>query len=120
VYEKLREGIWTYNGIFSLVDSWLEPSGNRSVFKFKLLLSDEIRTTDEAEEIDLDHTRMIPSNIKREVWIRDKGKCIRCGSTENLHFDHIIPFSKGGSSLVASNIQILCAKHNLKKKANIE
>ncbi len=41
----------------------------------------------------------------------------QCGSSENLHFDHIIPFSKGGSSKTASNIQLLCAKHNLKKGA---
>jgi len=37
VYEKLRAGIWSYNGIFHLVDSWREVAGNRSVFKFKLV-----------------------------------------------------------------------------------
>jgi len=24
VYEKLRQGIWSYNGVFHLVDSWVE------------------------------------------------------------------------------------------------
>jgi 5-methylcytosine-specific restriction endonuclease McrA len=63
---------------------------------------------------------MIPPSVKLEVWKRDKGKCVKCGSTDNLHFDHIIPFSKGGSSLVAENIQILCARHNISKRDKIE
>ena len=62
---------------------------------------------------------MIPSDVKLEVWKRDKGQCVLCGSKENLHFDHIIPFSKGGSSLTAKNIQILCAKCNLSKHDKI-
>jgi 5-methylcytosine-specific restriction endonuclease McrA len=45
---------------------------------------------------------------------------VKFGSKDNLHFDHIIPFSKGGSSLVAVNIQLLCARHNLKKRDKIE
>src|SRR4030043_302242 len=72
------------------------------------------------QNIFLEHNRMIPPEVKLEVWKRDKGKCVKCGSTDNLHFDHIIPFSKGGSSLVAENIQILCARHNISKRDNIE
>jgi 5-methylcytosine-specific restriction endonuclease McrA len=49
------------------------------------------------------------------VWERDGGKCVRCGSQDNLHFDHILPFSKGGTSMLESNIQLLCARHNLSK-----
>ena len=66
---------------------------------------------------DLLHNRTIPGEIQREVYDRDKGKCVKCGSKENLHFDHILPFSKGGSSKTSSNIQLLCAKHNLQKGA---
>ena len=36
VYEKLRAGVWTYNGIFELIDSWIEKDSNRNVYKFKL------------------------------------------------------------------------------------
>lgn len=64
--------------------------------------------------------RLIPKEVKIEVWKRDKGRCVNCGSTENLHFDHIIPFSKGGSSLDSKNIQILCSKCNLAKHDKIE
>jgi 5-methylcytosine-specific restriction endonuclease McrA len=37
-----------------------------------------------------------------------------------LSFDHIIPYSKGGSSKNPANIQILCGRHNLAKGDNVE
>lgn len=36
VYEQIRSGIWVYNGLFELVDCWIEQSRERKVFKFKL------------------------------------------------------------------------------------
>lgn len=119
VYEKIRSGIWSYNGLFKLVDAWLEDSNSRKVFKFRLeLIDDPEEAVNNTREID--HNRIIPSAVKLEVWKRDKGRCVICGSTENLHFDHIIPYSKGGSSLIAENIQLLCAKHNLEKRDKIQ
>ena len=120
VYEKIKSGIWVYNGFFKLVDAWLEKINTRMVFKFKLeLLNDEIVASNQGTH-DLEHNRIIPTSVKLEVWCRDKGRCVKCGSQDNLHFDHIIPYSKGGSSLVAENIQILCARHNLQKRDKIE
>lgn len=120
VYEKIKAGIWVYNGIFRLVDAWHETSDDRRVFKFKLELIDDANSSQDIELRDIDHNRLIPTSVKIEVWKRDKGKCIKCGSHDNLHFDHIIPYSRGGSSLVAENIQILCARHNLEKRDRIE
>lgn len=121
VYEKVRQGIWVYNGVFLLVDAWRERAGQRSVFKFRLdLLPWKDVDAPSSDVSQLDHVRMIPSVVKQEVWKRDGGKCTKCGSTDNLHFDHIIPFSKGGSSLTAANIQLLCARHNLAKHDTIE
>ena len=120
VYEKLRTGIWSYNGVFHLVDSWLQTSGGRKVFKFKLvavegdedflfpLLHDAVRR------------RVIPTSVKLEVWARDEGKCVICGAEDELHFDHDLPFSKGGTSLVAENVKLMCARHNLQKGNRIE
>lgn len=56
----------------------------------------------------------IPEDVKLVVWARDGGACVRCGSKQNLHFDHIIPLAKGGGTSEA-NIQILCQTCNLKK-----
>jgi 5-methylcytosine-specific restriction endonuclease McrA len=55
-----------------------------------------------------------------EVWKRDAGKCRECGSPDELHFDHILPVAKGGTSLTAENIQLLCARHNLEKSDHIK
>jgi hypothetical protein len=122
VYEKLHAGIWVFNGLFILLDAWREKVDNRKVFKFKLELVEELQSgrQEKLRSLVLEHNRMIPPSVKLEVWKRDKGKCVKCGSTDNLHFDHIIPFSKGGSSLVAENIQILCARHNISKRDKIE
>jgi hypothetical protein len=119
VYEKIQSGIWSYTGFFRLVDAWQEQAGNRKVFKFKLEAEqeafDEIGHTQYAER-----RRIIPTAVKLEVWKRDGGRCRKCGATDDLHFDHIIPYSKGGSSNTADNVQLLCAKHNLEKRDRIE
>jgi hypothetical protein len=122
VYEKIKDGIWTYNGIFELIDAWTEKSDTRNVFKFKLRITDnsanhKINKVKELPEID--HNRIIPTAVKLEVWKRDDGRCVQCKSTDNLHFDHILPYSKGGTSLKAENIQLLCARHNLQKHDQI-
>jgi 5-methylcytosine-specific restriction endonuclease McrA len=59
--------------------------------------------------------RVIPTAVKLEVWKRDGGKCAVCGADDELHFDHIVPYSKGGTSITAENVQLLCARHNLEK-----
>jgi hypothetical protein len=121
VFEKIRDGIWAYNGVFELVDGWQETNARRQVFKFRLQLLDEPGSQpSNAVQTAVEHDRVIPSAVKLEVWERDKGCCIQCGSRENLHFDHIIPYSLGGSSKDAANIQILCGKHNLQKKDHIQ
>jgi hypothetical protein len=122
VYEKIRSGIWAYNGLFELIDCWIEQSVERKVFKFKLKyagLDDDHRTVVAPTEED---DRLVPSWVKLEVWKRDKGRCAYplCGATTGLHFDHIIPYSKGGSSKDPANIQILCGRHNLAKHNRIE
>ena len=118
VYEKIHQGIWSYNGVFRLVDARREHDGQRQVFKFKLVaIGDDSRSATAVEEPE--HRRVIPTQVKLEVWTRDKGECVMCGATKGLHFDHDLPFSKGGTSMTAANVQLLCAKHNLSKGAKI-
>ncbi len=119
VYEKLRSGVWADNGMFLLVDSWKEYDGQRQVFKFRLVAVDDENAAPVAD-LPSERRRMIPSWVKLEVWKRDGGCCVLCGSRENLHFDHIIPYSKGGSSETPANVQLLCGAHNIRKGARIE
>jgi hypothetical protein len=62
--------------------------------------------------------KAIPQDVKIFVWRRDQGRCVNCGDNRNLEYDHIIPFSKGGSN-TERNIQLLCERCNRSKGARI-
>ena len=55
-------------------------------------------------------SRFISAKIKKEIWLRDKGKCQyehalsrrKCGSTYRLEYDHKTPFARGGLTNHAS------------------
>ena len=82
--------------------------------------SDSEKALDKGERTDrYKANRHIPSKVRNEVWGRDEGKCVICGSQDNLHFDHIIPLSRGGG-YTSKNIQILCSNCNLKKSNKIQ
>lgn len=119
VYEKIFPGIWSLKGFFDLIDYKIFNDGKRNTFRYILRLSDrgEVSISVSAR---IEHTRLIPSDIKREVWKRDKGKCVICGDSKNLHFDHDLPFSRGGTSLSTKNVRLLCMRHNLQKSDKIE
>lgn len=122
IYDKIGSNIWSDRGWFNLVsaDYVYSENENRKVFKFCLepISVDENLTSAEVEEFEF--SRRIPTEVKREVYKRDSGKCVQCGSKENLHFDHILPWSKGGSSNDIKNVQILCGKHNISKSDKIQ
>jgi hypothetical protein len=123
VYEKIKPGIWSDNGFFHLIDSWIKSEDLRKVFKFKLIAIETVMDESIPEDIfdaDVKRSRIIPSSIKLEVWKRDNGMCVQCQSKDELHFDHILPFSKGGTSIKVENVQLLCARHNLEKSAKIQ
>jgi len=119
VYEKLRTGIWSYNGIFHLVDSWIEFDGKRNVFRFKLIAVEGEENFDMPPMSPPMRRRIIPTAVKISVWKRDGGKCVICGATDELHFDHDLPWSKGGTSMTTANVQLLCARHNIQKRDDI-
>lgn len=121
VYEKIDNNIWSDKGLFELIDTEYQFSEGEKRKVFKFILQPRGTQSKIAEEIEeFEFSRRIPTEVKRLVWERDKGKCIKCDATENLHFDHIIPWSKGGSSTDQKNIQILCGRHNLSKSAKIQ
>lgn len=120
VYEKLMTGVWSFKGYFNLIDYKVTNSNGRKVFRFILQLSNKQEFKAPVEGQFFSQTRLIPSEVKKEVWKRDRGQCVICGASTNLHFDHDLPFSKGGTSLTIKNVRLLCMKHNLEKSAKIE
>lgn len=119
IYEKVFPGVWSLKGYFDLTDYNIINDGKRNIFRYILKLSDRQETSG-VEIIKREHTRLIPSEVKREVWKRDEGKCVICGDTKNLHFDHDLPFAKGGTSMSAKNVRLLCMTHNLQKSDKIQ
>lgn len=50
----------------------------------------------------------IPQKVKFEVFLRDNGRCVICGNSQNVMPNaHFIPRSKGGLGIV-ENIVTLC------------
>ena len=60
----------------------------------------------------------IPQDVRRAVFTRDGGRCVECGSTFDLQYDHIIPVARGGAT-TAENLQVLCANCNREKSDQI-
>lgn len=60
----------------------------------------------------------ISQDLKLLVWQRDAGRCVECGSHEELEYDHVIPLAMGGSN-TDRNLQLLCAVCNRRKGASL-
>jgi len=63
-------------------------------------------------------SRHVPAEVKREVWLRDLGRCAfvgatgrRCDERGFLEFHHVRPYAAGGPATV-ENIQLRCRRHN--------
>jgi hypothetical protein len=92
---------------------------NSEFAKRSIMNSIDMSYDEDILQNDAIYTRQpIPVEVKREVWRRDEGMCSKCGSRENLEYDHIIPVSKGGSNTVR-NIELLCQNCNRIKSNNI-
>jgi hypothetical protein len=84
----------------------------------------DVPQTLESDEKRRSTGRDLSLRLRWRVLQRDRFTCCTCGSSPalipgiELHVDHIVPWSKGGET-VLSNLQTLCSKCNL-GKSNIE
>ncbi len=49
----------------------------------------------------------LSKQVRTVVWRRDRGKCAKCGSYEQLDFELVVPEHRGGHH-TAENVQLLC------------
>lgn len=62
--------------------------------------------------------------VRYRVLVRDDFKCVLCGASPatdpacRLHVDHVVPFSKGGPTVI-ENLRTLCANCNVGKGAEM-
>ena len=78
---------------------------------------DRVASDTSAREATVERQK-IPDRVRSYVWRRDRGRCVQCGSTVRLEYDHIIPIIEGGSS-TDRNIQLLCEDCNRRKGRSI-
>lgn len=56
----------------------------------------------------------IPKKRRQRVYARDGHRCVKCGRTDRLTLDHIVPISKGGTNAEV-NLQTMCEPCNGRK-----
>ena len=113
--------IWLFEGkVYLAFDPDLTAEDVRALLnqeknKRRLALAKAHALQAMTEQLDKPRIRdRLPQEVRIEIWQRDSGRCVECGSQENLEFDHIIPFAMGGSN-TARNLQLLCGDCNRRK-----
>ena len=55
--------------------------------------------------------KRVTQEVRAAIFERDEGKCVRCGSTDRVEVDHILPQSCGGPH-ISENLRLLCKSCN--------
>ena len=96
----------TIDGIFSLAEKLSKKINKvKKVYRKAISIIYEVKPSS---------SRYIPKAVRQAVLIRDKYRCVKCGSQKDLQFDHTVAIANGGSSEEA-NVQMLCRDCNLEK-----
>jgi 5-methylcytosine-specific restriction endonuclease McrA len=59
----------------------------------------------------------VPEHVRREVWIRDRGRCVDCDVASGIAFDHILPLAAGGTNAVP-NLELRCRSCKARRRDN--
>ena len=118
-FEKLNTNNMLVQKYISNNIGWNFESVRKGNSLYSVFEINAVKELEENSSLDsMSYSRRISQKVKDQVWNRDQGKCVECGSKEKLEFDHIIPFSKGGSNTYR-NIQLLCENCNRTKSNKI-
>ena len=106
-YIKSKRAVFSVKEIASIVNELKRKRGDR------YLNNDIWKSISNVERA------KVTNRLRFAIYQRDNYRCKKCGSTENLEIDHIIPISRGGKSTY-SNLQTLCHKCNKEKGSKVE
>jgi len=116
---KIRFGSWTKG-----CEKFIEYKIGGDISSSDFILFERPATLKQTEvEYDTykkETSRNVPLKLRLMVLTRDNFRCVFCGKSPatdpgtKLHIDHIIPYSKGGESLL-ENLQTLCEECNIGK-----
>lgn len=128
IFLRQREARWLFRNKVVLIQDPQRYSDEEAALLVQQLVldtQDEFRrmkeffdSTENEKLIPPARRERIQESVRIFVWKRDEGKCVKCGSQENLEFDHIIPFADGGSN-TERNIQLLCEQCNRQKGMSV-
>lgn len=116
--EKVREKNLREELKQEIIDKAEEKEEKEKLKQLRQEIIEELREEGLIVSNNMKKREPVPQKVQDRVWNRDEGKCVKCGSSEKLEFDHIIPFSKGGSNTYR-NLQLLCEKCNREKSNKI-
>ncbi|MDF2487311.1 MAG: hypothetical protein K0R46_3479, partial [Herbinix sp.] len=146
LFEMLEGGEYLFLGLDYPYNSAIFHNSSEGVFKqvgicingirvlnkefLQLVGYTEPRTKNSVSSTKLDNrirhktSRDIGDGLRYKVFKRDNYKCCFCGASPAkdpsivLHADHVIPWSKGGET-VLDNLQTLCSRCNIGKSADM-
>lgn len=121
---EASDAIYSYTTYKERFGGW--KNACKSAFAVIGIDSEPIETSSAKESINYeaivklkpDQTRNIPLKLRLKVFRRDDYKCQICGKSPAirhgvvLHIDHIVPFAKGGKSIL-DNLRTLCSECNI-------
>lgn len=114
-YDRRRE--FSYENISNYETSLRRAESNPFLNDEQKELAAEILERLEISQLQHERSRRIPIALKESVFKRDGGNCRYCGvSPDQPHFDHVIPFSRGGKTEL-SNLVLSCRSCNSRKAA---
>jgi hypothetical protein len=117
-----RRTLWRFHGAFYWDDDGLDGEDVKALLvQRERRLQQKLQTAHSlmrAEEAGRSTRVPISSDLRRAVFERDGGRCVECGSTFDLQYDHVLPVALGGATTL-ENLQLLCADCNLRKSDSL-
>lgn len=117
-----RRNLWQFLDGFWWDDDGLDAEDIKAlVLQRKRRLEQKLqsaRSLMKAEEDGRPKRVGMPAELRHAVFERDGGRCVECGGSFDIQYDHILPVAHGGATTL-ENLQRLCAECNRSKSDSL-